>query len=85
MRLKVLLFDHGVRDFVLYRMLLVMPFPAFISKHHKCLGTIFDASRILPRFASRPANCIVRWSTKWVHVMAAVRARHAPATYFKGK
>jgi hypothetical protein len=71
-----------VADFLLYRVLLALPHPAFISEEHKALGTIFDEAWVLPRHSSVPANMIVRWATEWLMDLATLRLSLLPPSYY---
>jgi hypothetical protein len=73
-----------VEDFLLYRMLLVLPHPAFLSSRHAALGALFDWARILHPQASKPANLIARWATASIRTIAAIRLRHLPPGYYDG-
>jgi hypothetical protein len=71
-----------IADFLLYRMLLALPHPAFIAEEHKALGTIFDEAWVLPRHSSVPANMIVQWATDWLMGLAKLRLSLLPPSYY---
>jgi hypothetical protein len=73
-----------VEDFLLYRMLLVLQHPAFLSPRHAALGAILDWARVLHPQASKPANLIAKWATASIRMIAAIRLRNLPPGYYEG-
>jgi hypothetical protein len=75
-----------LQDFLIYRLLLALPFPAFIARESeavaKSLGAIFDTAQVLPRYASKPANILLRWATKWIWAIADARLEVLPPGYY---
>ncbi len=71
-----------LQGFLLYRMLLVLPFPAFISEHHKALGHIFDRAKITGQHISRPANIIDGWAQSWIFKIEKARLQALPRGYY---
>jgi hypothetical protein len=78
--------NYQLQSWVVYRLLLALPFPAFLAAEGEAvaedLGVIFDYSRIMPRYTSKPANMLMRWATKWIKTFAETRLRLLPKGHY---
>jgi Reverse transcriptase (RNA-dependent DNA polymerase) len=81
-RLKRECKEQRVEDWIIYRMLLVMPFPSFIADGPCNLGVIFDHCRISRRHGAKSANFLTRWAEKWIWRMSETRLGSLPAGYY---